>query len=635
MAINPALLIAAPMLQDYLVDKDTGMPLANGIVSLYSDVSRSFYKNWYYQTGSPGAYSWVPLDNPLHLSSVGTIQDPNGNDVIPFYYPFQENDENEPEAYYVTVYSSDENGEPAVSQFTRENFPYVSSETNPDAIISTDRNYILNNIYWRNVGSQNLTNVTDMVIAPSQHEGYTNGDIRFLKSVNGASDSIAFLPMTQTLENDISPEYYLNMQCTALQAGETQKCIQYPISLHVNTLQNVNASLVFHAQNVSGNTNNFLNLYIYQFLGTGALSQPMPILIGGQQITLNNNWQKFVIPFTFPSSANLSLGSGGDDALFFQVQFPLSSVFQINHTKPQIYLSDVVPTNDFDTYDQVETIINSRRTGDIRISLSDYFHDGEVAANNGTIGNASSNATARANIDTWPLFNLMWQKFNAYNSGTSNPLAQMVSSTGSNVTYGASAIIDFNLNNAITLSKTMAQVLLGTVPPSALLTTYKTTFTGSNSGSILSITTANNVNYFNGLPISFSNTGGALPTGLSANTIYYVAAFNGTNNFGVATTFANAMAGSIIAYTDNGSGTNTVTSQLAGTFEGEYSHTLLRSQLPNPLTSTAGVTNCQSGGSGVIHADGSTGDGIIGNGGGGNPFNITQPGTFMNFYFKL
>ena len=43
MAINPNLLIVAPMLQDYLVDKD-GLPLSAGVVTLYSETQRSILK---------------------------------------------------------------------------------------------------------------------------------------------------------------------------------------------------------------------------------------------------------------------------------------------------------------------------------------------------------------------------------------------------------------------------------------------------------------------------------------------------------------------------------------------------------------------------------------------------------------
>src|SRR6267154_1196737 len=450
MTINADLLIAAPMLQDYLVDKDTGFPLAGGIITLWVDDQRYVeYKNWYYQTGSPGAYEWIALDNPISLSSVGTIQDPNGNDVIPFYYPFEENNENVPQKYFITVYSVDENGDPAVLQFTRENFPYVSEDDAPGTLEPTLRNYILNNVYWRNIGSLDCMLVTDAIIAPSQHDGYTNGDIRFLKDITGANDDLIFNKMSDddfTLDDDITPEYYLNMQCSGIQGGEQVKCIQYPVSLHIDTLQNVNATLVLHAQNVEGSSNNYVDVYVYQYLGTGALSQPDPILI--ERITLNDDWTLYPITFTFPDAEGLALGDGGDDALFIRIQYPLSALFNINHTKPQLYLSARYPDNDFDTYDQIETIINSPRTGDVRTSLNSFTPYGWVPMNNTSIGSATSSATGRRNIDTWPLFNLLWRV-------VSDVFAPVSGGKGAN------PYADFSANKNLTLTFAAGRAILG------------------------------------------------------------------------------------------------------------------------------------------------------------------------------
>lgn len=629
MTINTDLLVAAPMLQDYLVDKDSGFPLVNGLVTLYKDNARSFYKNWYYQTGTPGAYTWIPLDNPMHLSSVGTIQDPNGNDVIPFYYPYEEDNENQPEKYYITVYSTDENGEQDILQFTRENFPFLPSNVNPTATNPTWRNYILNNVYWRNAGAQDLMNVTDMVIAPSQHDGYTNGDIRFLKNVTGANDDLAFLPMTTTLNNDITPEYYINMQCTSVQLGETQKCIQYPVSLHVKTLQNVQASLVIQAQNVAGNTNNFLDLYVYQFLGTGALSQPAPILI--QRITLNNTFQKFIIPFIFPDAANLTLGLGGDDALFIQIQYPLSALFQINHTKPQVYLSTDVPDNDFDTYDQVETIINSPRTGDVRTSINEFYPYGYVAANDGTIGDASSNATNRANIDAWPLYKLLWEK--VLSQPTFGPIVcPIYTSAGVLSSAGADAITDWNANKQISLSKLLGQVLAGTVPASAIPTPQ--TYTADHT--IEQFTVTNAAQFGTGTPIILNNTGGAPPAGLGLSTIYY-SIYVSSTQIAIARTLNDALSSTFIAFSDNGSGTNTVSvyrdinSQLQGEKShvqtvpelATHHHTVPFSITPNILSSGGGHNQVDAGPTNTSDTGSST------------PFNVMQPTTFLNMYIKL
>lgn len=58
-----------------------------------------------------------------------------------------------------------------------------------------------------------------------------------------------------------------------------------------------------------------------------------------------------------------------------------------------------------------------------------------------TIGNASSNATERANADTFALFTLLW----------SNTTLQMYNSSGGTIAHGASAAADFAANNALSL----------------------------------------------------------------------------------------------------------------------------------------------------------------------------------------
>ena len=642
MPINPNLLVAAAMLQDYIVRKDDGLPLTNGIITLYKDNARSFYKNWYYQTGSPGAYTYIPLDNPLTLSSAGTIQDPNGNDVIPFYYPFEENDENVKEAYYITVYDSDPAGNPTVLQFTRENFPFLpGGGGRPTSVNPTFRNYILNNIYWRNIESLDAMNVLDQVIAPSQHDGYTNGDIRFIKNVTGANDDIEFLPMTEVLEDDITPEYYLNMKCTALQAGETTKCIQYPVSLHVATLQNVLATLVFQGQNVAGNVNNYVDLQVYQYLGAGALFQPDPILI--QRITLNNDFQKFTISFIFPDTAGLALGIGGDDALFIRVQFPLSATFEINHTKPQLYLSTDVPDNDFDTYDQVETIINSPRTGDMKVTLSGSSFAtnipflGYVAMNDGTIGNHLSNATARKNTDTWPLYKLIWETFSFATIATMNSFAQLYDSAGMASAYGASAIADFTANKAIALTKQLGRTLLGTVPSVlGVPHTVQDTFTASNSAGSLLITLAtSNAYLYQGMPIVFTNAGGALPGGLT-NGLFYISQIGGTTQITVSTTYANALATVVVPFTTAGTGTQTATMSVLGAPTGQYAHTQLEAELAAHSHTTFpnfAITNAAAG-AGVNAATAAPGANT-GTTGSSTPFNIVQPSTYLNMFMKL
>lgn len=646
MAINNALLVAAPVLQNYLVDKDTGLPLANGIVSLYKDTARQTFKNWFYQTGIPGAYTYIELANPLRLSGAGTIQDPNGNDVIPFYYPYNETNENLSESYYVTVDSADENGDPSVRQFTRENFPFLPPNPSPQSTNPTYRNYLINNVFWRNVGSQNLTSVTDLVIAPSQHDGYTNGDIRFRKNITGANDSISFLPMFDSLKNDITPEYYINFKCTSVQLGETLKCIQIPISLHVKTLQNVLASIVIQAQNVSGNINNYLDIYIYQFMGTGALTQPVLIPWGNNngRIILNNNFEPYVITDTLPDATNLVAGSGGDDALFLIIQYPLASTFEINITKPQLYLSDKVPDNDFDTYDQINTVISSDRTGDVRTSINYQTGTcgGWIAMNDGTIGSAASGAVTRANSDTWPLYNLLWNTI-------SDPYFQMIASNGSPVSRGISAYTDFTANNVINLPKALGRVFAGHTSTSGVnFSKYIISRSGNNL--IINDTSP----FYTGMQIMFGSSG-TLPSPLLPTPTAYYAIVISSTVFQVASSVTNAINGTPIALTTDGTGIIFVTGSIAshpiGSYVGQETHAQTLAELYSH-THGPGTFIATIPGTDAAQPNGATSNvtyiskdvsanhnysvtGTSSSTGGNTPFNVLQPTSYVNYLIKL
>lgn len=597
MSINPALLIAAPMLQDYLVDNATGLPLANGTITLYQDTSRTTFKNWYYQSGSPGSYTYITLPNPMTLSAVGTIVDGNGNDTIPFYYPFSETDNQTPQTYYIVVTNS--NGQ---QQFTRQNFPFEPSVPSGVEFPTLD-NYLANNVFYRNIGSINVSTPANTItlngitnyystLAPSQHDGFSMPDIIFLKNITGATDNITFTKFVpgdasgQVLTNDITPEYYLNFNCSASMAGETLKCVQIPISLHIKTLESVSASIVIHAQNVSGNTNNSLTLAINQFLGTGVTS-PAPITI--QTLVINNAWTKYVIPFVFPSAANLILGTGGDDALYLQIGLPLSVTCNINFTKPQIYLSDEVPTNSFNTYDEIDTIINSPRTGDYRTSINRFYYFGWVPMDDGTIGNSTSNANSRANTDAWPLFNLIWTQFNG--SVGLQALAPMYTSTGTPTAYGANAYADWSANNQISLTRSLGRALVGTAANLPVSQVFLTSHVSSNT----ILTVASSAQFYTGVPVQLVNTGGALPTGFFTGITYYAIRATSTT-IQIAQTAELAIAGTPLTFSADGSGTNTifVPDYMIGQFLGEPFGRTGSTGYPGVVTIGSASLNTQS-----------------------------------------
>lgn len=504
--INPSLLIASPTLQDYLVDKTTGLPLNGGIITLYQDNSRDTLKNWYYQSGSPGNYTYITLPNPLELSSVGTITDLNSNDTIPFFYPYSENDNQTPQPYYITVDSST-----GQRQFDRQNFPFNPSNSPSALSTPTLRNYIVNNGFFENAGGINvstLTNTTTInnstyyyqTLAPSQHIGFSMPDIIFLKNINGAGDNISFpkfIAGGQTLNNDITPEYYLNFTCNSAQSGETLKCIQLPISLHVETLSSVPVTVVIHEENNGSPQGTSILISILQFLGTGVAS-PIPIL--EQSIVLEDSFTKHIVSFVMPSAQNLALGPGGDDALYLQIGLPLNATCSINLAKPQIYIGNTVPDNNFDTYDEVGAIVNSPRTGDGRFSYNSFQPFGWVKCDDGSIGNSGSPATTRPATDTWPLYNLLWNAVGV-------TWAPMLDGNP----YGSSAISDFASNRAIKLTKVLGRAIanIGTPLGGTGVYTLGEYFGNENVG--LGIPNIPAHSHTVGIPLSANSTAPRLP----------------------------------------------------------------------------------------------------------------------------
>jgi microcystin-dependent protein len=146
--------------------------------------------------------------------------------------------------------------------------------------------------------------------------------------------------------------------------------------------------------------------------------------------------------------------------LYIQAQYPLSQTTSIDFASLSCYLAPVAPNIDYLTHDQIDAVLNAPRTGDVRVSLNSFSPYGWVACNDGTIGNPSSNATTRANLDTFPLFDLIW-------NGVSNTLAPLLNSAGSPTARGASSMSDFSANNQISLTKVLGRALSSTGLPSS------------------------------------------------------------------------------------------------------------------------------------------------------------------------
>lgn len=646
MTILPELLIAAPMLQDILFDVSTGLPLVDGTITMYEDTSRTTLKNWYYQTGSPGAYTYLPLPNPMTLDGIGTITDGSGNDVIPFYYPYVENSSNPaPQAYYVVVQN-------ALGQvmFTRANFPYNpggGGTPEPPGGDENLNNLVMNNIFWRHLtdaGSNTvltLTNITNTIIAPGMHDGFANvpgglggSDIQFFKSTTGSVDVMNF---TEFLQNqylgsnnqDVAPEFYLNFTSNGGMT-ETYKYIQIPLCLHVKCLDAVDCTYTIWTRCNSGN--NLITLSTFQFLGTGVSSTlPTPNIT----ISAASGWTKTVVNFTTPPApASSSLGAAGDDALYLLIGYPLGQAFNIDIAKPEMYIGNLSSTNSFVNYDEVNAIISSPRTGDVKQTLNSFGGSltnslgayGYVPLNDGTIGNALSTATTRANVDTWPLYLMLWDYFSALTSNGS-PYYLIYTDASAPTTYGASAYADFIANKQLSLPQSFGEVITGTAPNQ---NSQAVTLIAANV-----LTTGSTVSLYDGAPVIFTAT--AFPTGIAANIVYYAINIS-TTTFEIASTYDNALSGTNIAVGTVFTGLNVI-SNLIGSSTGQYMHTQLANEVGVHTHSSTGTyfrVGVSAGGTldataGALNAQVVT----TANNVGGTAFNIVQPTTYYNVFLKL
>lgn len=594
-----------------------GRPVGGGQLFSFKDNDRTQPKAIYQNAGGTLTYP-----NPIQFDNNGAAPDPHL-----FFFA-------DDELYYLRFTTPPLPGNPPGSEgdliWDVEGFGPSIAGGGGSGPITTNilvENLIVNNVFNYNIGATaNPIGATDVVLAPGAHDIY-KPDIRFLKNNTAATDQITFGQFYPTQPNalgsgDITPEYYLQYACSNSPGGESQKCVQFPICKHVQNLNNQEVTISFWGKGVSGTQQ--LQVFVYQDFGNGgAPSVVAPILV--TTFNLTTSWALYRTTYTIPNISGLTVGTVGNDGLYLQIGFPQGVPTTVQFTKPCVFIGNFTsalgPT--FDTYDQIDAQTNSPRTGDIRISMNDFAPFGWVGMNDGTIGNASSNATARANLDTFQLFSKLWSAMFSNQS-----YAPMYTSTGASIAYGADAITDFDANRQLSLPKALGQVFAGTsTAPSAI--SYTADFTTGL------LTVSSSISMGTGVPVVLA--GGTPPNGLTNGTIYYAINVSSTT-IKLASSIANALSGTALAFTDNGTGPFTiqVKANILGFYRGEENHTLISSELPDPLTAKAFTTNCGSGGSGVVSAGGaSVGDATVRNVGGNNGHNTMQPTTYMNVFIKL
>lgn len=322
-------------LEEYLVDNSSGLPLSGGIITFYSDVNRTVLKPVYQLTGTPGNYSYAPLNNPCTLSSSGTFQDALGNNIVPYYYPFTgtpAEDTGVQELYYVVCVNSG-----FVPQFVRQGWPQLASGSNPTPGGDSEvDNFIPNGQF---LAHNNIVSITEPPVVQYTYQSQTvnaqpiaQGGWNFVYT-NGTTaifaNSFSQIPSSGGWGINSFPKFVFNFSCNGFNANALTRDlrIQWP---DVNKFSSGNPpgttpyTLFFDAASNDGNTYVFDLYKIYYFGTGGSPSTAIEELVGQVTIGPATTLQSHNINDIFFSVNLGTIGTNGDDYVALSLRGPAS-----------------------------------------------------------------------------------------------------------------------------------------------------------------------------------------------------------------------------------------------------------------------------------------------------------------------
>lgn len=325
MSLNPNYVLA-PSLQEYFVDKDTGLPLAGGQVFFWSDVNRSIPKTVYELSGSPPSYSYTALPNPSTLSGVGTFQDAGGQDILPYWYPYDS--DGNVELYFVQVFDSNGN-----EQFARQAWPNIIA-TSPDGQTTNVTNYVPNGQFLLH------NNIPENVIT-DKPEGQISGPITILApggfyferpSGTTSTDTVTFVPYgAYVTDPTSSPQYSCQVVCSGSNPSDAYKYLTVRYS-DVNKFASDTDEYTFAFYAVTVDSGNFtVGLNLLKNFGTGG----SPSSSTTTQLTtfnITSTLTLFQYSFTFGDNIGKGIGTNGDSYVELATSFPTNITFGAQFT---------------------------------------------------------------------------------------------------------------------------------------------------------------------------------------------------------------------------------------------------------------------------------------------------------------
>jgi hypothetical protein len=325
--------IPAAYLQQYFVDKDTALPLAGGIVTFYEDSSRTTLKPMYQISGIPPNYTYTPLANPMILSSVGTFEDGSGNDIVPYFYPYDLLGNTD--LYYITVESAD-----SILQFTREGQPNVGVET---TAMTDVKNYIENGQFYLH-DDIIATSTNDYGEITQEDTDIAPGLWQFNRSsTSTASDFVTFEEFTSwTTDPAGNPQWSVKLRCIIPDLTDIFKRLNYRLnSYNVNTFSSDTQQYTFSfaaQSNISAATVTFS---VFKNYGSGGSADTDDVKA---TFVILPGYHIYTTSFTFNNNNGKILGDGNHTSL--HINLPTDNVFDINFTNFLLAQGDIT-VNDY------------------------------------------------------------------------------------------------------------------------------------------------------------------------------------------------------------------------------------------------------------------------------------------------
>lgn len=436
-------------LNDYFVDKDTGLPLSGGTITFYHDNNRAVGKYAYMLSGSPPNYTYLQLPNPIDLSSSGTITISDTNQAV-YFYPYD--NEMNLDLYYVVV--RDANGN---VQLVRQGWPNIAPQASPVGATSGETdNQIINGQFHEVLfnADNGITYGWTGAIVNQVFNPAPGWELIVSASGDGAIE-VAQLPLAGNLNVNTNPPYAL----TVLPEGSNISSIRLRQTLYQNPAIWANNFLSAFMLIASFDS---INHTIQMNYGTSVPDVPQTVLSG---TTGTSGYNSIAGIVSIPASMNTAQPPNSFtyiDLVLPTVGFVGVSSVQVlpveNNGTPQAYIQNSVNKDAADLFYYYNPLIQ-------QVPVPSITQGWDFAVNPSQWG-SNFTATTGPSHYVWDQ-TIFWQSADnlmAFQRNASYSLAALLSATGQFALIQYMSITDMNIllqNGWSTLIKAHSQNIAG------------------------------------------------------------------------------------------------------------------------------------------------------------------------------